>query len=99
MATLWFENRAGEEREIAQVNTWEDVHQAISNFIDQCNQNKIQQSKEIYGDEYDESKVRFFKSYYTRIWQQNDGRFRLDVGSYTEFFITDLPYKVKNDDN
>ena len=91
--TLWFENRYEVEREIAQVNTWQDVHTEIDKFIEQCNQNKINQSKEIYGDDYDESKIRFFKSYYTRIWRQPDGRFRLDVGSYTEFFITDLPYE------
>lgn len=27
-----------------------------------------------------------FKSYYTRVWEEN-GRLVLDVGSYTEFFI------------
>ena len=43
-----------------------------------------------------EQKVPFFKSYYTRIWKQADGRWRLDVGSHTEFFITDLPYKQNN---
>lgn len=88
--TLWFENHDGVEREIAQVNTWQDVHTEIDKFIEQCNQNKIKQSKEIYGNDYDESKVHFFKSYYTRIWQQEDRRYRLDVGSHTEFFITDL---------
>ena len=93
MANLWFENNEGKERLIAAVETWQDVYHCINEFIKQCNQNKILRSKEIYGKDYDESKVRFFKSYYTRIWQQADGRYRLDVGSHTEFFITDLPYK------
>ena len=27
-----------------------------------------------------------FKSYYTRVWEEN-GRLKIDVGSHTEFFI------------
>lgn len=89
MATMWFQNRKGEERVIAQVETWDDVYAEIDKFIENCNKNKIEQSKKIYGDQYDESKVRFFKSYYTRIWEEG-GRTKLDVGSWTEFFYTDL---------
>lgn len=29
-----------------------------------------------------------FKHYYTRMWEEN-GRLKLDVGSYTEFFYID----------
>lgn len=29
-----------------------------------------------------------FKSYYTRMWEEN-GRIKLDVGSYSEFFYVD----------
>ena len=95
---LWFENNEGKERLIASVENWNDVHDCINKFIKQCNQNKILRSKEIYGTDYDESKVRFFKSYYTRVWPQEDGRCRIDVGSHTEFFITDLTYEeIKND--
>jgi len=95
---LWFENSEGKERLIAAVDNWQDVYHCITTFIDQCNENKKLQSKEIYGDEYDESKVRLFKSYYTRIWKQEDGRSRIDVGSHTEFFITDISYEeIKND--
>ena len=96
MNNLWFENREEKERLIAAVETWDDVHRCIKEFIKQCNENKIAQCKEIYGDQYDERKVPFFKSHYTRIWKQEDGRWRLDVGSHTEFFITDLPYKQNN---
>lgn len=80
--TLWFENQIGQEREIAQVNTWEDVYKAIDDFIEQCNKKKME-SKE---------KPRLFKRYYSRIWQRGDSRYCIDVGSHTEFFITDLPY-------
>ena len=93
MKNLWFENSEGKERLIAAVANWSDVYKCINQFIDQCNQNKIVQSKEIYGADYDESKVHFFKSYYTRVWQQKDGRWCIDVGSHSEFFITDLPYE------
>lgn len=31
---------------------------------------------------------RNFKSYYTRVWEEN-GRLKFDVGSYTEFFYLD----------
>ena len=99
MNNLWFENSEGKERLIAAVYSWEDVYRCINEFIKQCNDNKIAQSKERYGADFDESKVRLFKSYYTRVWQQKDGRYRLDVGSHTEFFITDLPYEVKKNDN
>ena len=82
---LWFENSNGEERVIADCMTEQEVYQEIDKFIDQCNQNKIKQSKEIYGDQYDESKVKLFKSYYIRTWYKN-GRTHYDVGSHTEFF-------------
>ena len=93
MANLWFENHEGNERLIATVDNWNDIHRCINEFIKQCNESKILRSKELYGANYDESKVHLFKSYYTRVWRQEDGRWRIDVGSHTEFFITDVPYE------
>jgi hypothetical protein len=93
MKNLWFENNEGKERLIAAVETWKDVYHCIDEFIKQCNDNKVQRSKEIYKENFDESKVQLFKSYYTRVWRQEDGRWRIDVGSHTEFFITDVPYE------
>lgn len=85
--TLWFENKYEEEREIAKVNTWEDISKEINKFINKCNErNRAGGAKE-------------FKSYYMRTWKQEDGRYRIDVGSYSEFFITDLSYGEKKNDN
>lgn len=85
---LWFENSHGVERIInEQVNTWQEVNQAITAFINQCNVNKINAAKARYNENFDKSKVNLFKRYYTRAWKQADGRVRIDVGSHTEFFI------------
>lgn len=85
---VWFENSNGEERIIKDsVATWEEVEQVINDFIRQCNNNKINQAKHFYKERYDESKVNLFKRYYTRVWEQEDGRTKIDVGSHTEFFI------------
>lgn len=75
MKSLWFENRFGDEKLIAQVNSWKDVFECINAFIDQCNENRPEDKK--------------FKSYYTRTWEEN-GRTKIDVGSWNEFFYTDL---------
>ena len=83
--TLWFENNYGEEREIAQVNTWGDVWQSINKFIDDCNARKPKGAKP-------------FKSYYSRVWQEG-ARWKIDVGSHTEFFYTDIPYDMTGDDS
>lgn len=70
---LWFENSHGVERIInEQANTWQDVNHFIDLFIENCNTKK---------------KTHPFVRYYTRIWEQADGRVRIDVGSHTEFFI------------
>ena len=83
---LWFENAEGIRRIIKDpCNTWGEVNQAIQEFIDNCNVNKHKIAKEIYGKDYDPSKVVPFKSYYTRAWEE-DGMTKLDVGSHTEFF-------------
>jgi len=37
-----------------------------------------------------------YKSYYIRSWEE-DGRIKYDVGSWTEFFYTDLKEEDKND--
>ena len=91
---LWFENARGEERVIAECNTWEEVHTAINHFIDQCNERKHELSKAKYGKDYDPAKVVPFKSYYTRIYSNHDGRTRIDVGSHTEFFIWEGKYNA-----
>lgn len=90
---VWFENAQGEERVIKNTaNTWHEVMQAINEFIDRCNQNKINAAKRKFGEDYDESKVPLFKHYYTRTWKQEDGRTRIDVGSHSEFFIWEGRY-------
>lgn len=74
MARLWFENVWEEERVIAEnCPTWQDVHAAIQSFLDEC-QRKWPNKKP-------------FQWYYTRTWQQEDGRTRIDIGSHSEFFI------------
>ena len=72
MATLWFQNSQGREREIAKVSNFNDVFTGISNFLEDHN----------------------YKSYYIRSWKE-DGRIKYDVGSWSEFFYTDL--KEEND--
>ena len=93
---LWFENSNGEERVIKNTaSTWVEVNQAIKEFINRCNINKHTAAKQIYGDQYDPSKVNEFKWYYTRVWEQEDGRTKIDVGSHTEFFIWEGKYDGK----
>ena len=76
---LWFENAYGKERIISnECNTWEEVHAAIEAFITECNRKWPNKTP--------------FQWYYTRIWQQEDGRTRIDVGSHTEFFIWEGKY-------
>jgi len=90
---LWFENSNGEERVIKNIaNTWAEVDQAITEFINRCNMNKHAAAKQIFGDQYDPSKVNEFKRYYTRVWEQEDGRIKIDVGSHTEFFVWEGKY-------
>lgn len=83
--TLWFENHNGEEQVIAQVNTWNDIWQAIDKFIEECNARKPKGANP-------------FVSYYSRVWQSGE-RWKIDVGSHTEFFYTDLPYDMVGDDS
>ena len=35
-----------------------------------------------------------FKSYYTRIWETDDGLVKYDVGSHTEFFYWEGPIEA-----
>ena len=74
MATLWFQNSRGLEREIAKVSNFNDVFTGISNFLADHN----------------------YKSYYIRSWKE-DGRIKYDVGSWSEFFYTDLKEEDEND--
>ena len=80
--TLWFQNSQGKERKIATVNNWAEVWKEINEFIRKCN------SKKEKGETP-------FKSYYSRVWTEEDGRCVIDVGSHTEFFKTDLKYEVE----
>ena len=77
MAKLWFGNHLGQERVIAECQTFQEVNQAIDKFIAECN------AKRTDG--------RPFKRYYTRIWNEG-GRSVFDVGSHTEFFYYEIPY-------
>lgn len=70
---LSFENVWEEERVIAECETWQEVHKAIEDFLDECTR-KWPNKKP-------------FEWYYTRTWQQEDGRTRIDIGSHSEFFI------------
>lgn len=72
MATLWFQNSQGLEREIMKVNDFNDVFTGIRNFLKDHN----------------------YTSYYIRSWEE-DSRIKYDVGSWSEFFYTDL----KEDEN
>lgn len=91
---VWFEDANGNERVIKNTAlTWAEVDQAINEFIRCCNINKINQAKRLYGDQYDESKVNLFKRYYTRVWKQEDGRTKIDVGSHSEFFLWEGTYE------
>lgn len=38
-----------------------------------------------------------YKSYYVRSWEEN-GRIKIDVGSWSEFFYTDLKYNGENNE-
>ena len=97
---VWFENSNGEERVIKNTaNTWQEVNQAIDEFINRCNINKINTAKRKYGADFDTTKVPLFERYYTRIWTQEDGRTRIDVGSHTEFFIWENKYEPNNNNN
>ena len=69
MATLWFRNSQGQEREIMKVNNFNDVFTGIRNFLADHN----------------------YKNHYIRFWEE-DGRTAIDVGSWSEFFYTDLKY-------
>ena len=82
MATLWFQNSLGQEKIIArQCDTWAEIHDAICNYIDKCNENKPSDKR--------------FKMYYTRTWSEG-GRTKIDVGSWSEFFYTDMPIEGAN---
>ena len=71
---LWFENVWEEERVIADpCDSWENVMFAIKKFLIEC-QRKWPDKKP-------------FEWFYTRTWQQEDGRTRIDIGSHSEFFI------------
>lgn len=74
MATLWFQNSRGLEREIMKVNDFNDVFTGISNFLKDHN----------------------YTSYYIRSWKE-DGRIKYDVGSWSEFFYTDLKEDEDNE--
>ncbi len=75
---LWFENVWEEERVISEnCETWSDVHASIRNFLDECARKWPNKEPFVW--------------YYTRMWKQEDGRTRIDIGSHSEFFIWEKP--------
>jgi hypothetical protein len=74
MAKLWFRNSNGQERFLTECETLQEVNIEIDKFIADAN------------DRYPNKRA--FKRYYTRMWQE-DGRWKFDVGSHTEFFYWD----------
>lgn len=87
MARLWFRNSQGQERVIANCETFADVMSEIDKFITDAN------------DRWPNKKP--FKRHYTRIWEE-DGMTMLDVGSWSEFFYIEKNFwdKIsKNPDN
>lgn len=81
---LWFESSNGNRREIAEVQNFNDVFKEIYKFIDKCNESR--------------PKDKQFKVYYTRIYEE-DELTKIDVGSWSEFFWTNLKYEGGNDDS
>lgn len=84
MAKLWFDDHNGNWREIAEVQDFNDVFKEIHKFIDKCNVGRPKDQQ--------------FKIYYTRIFEQNE-KTKIDVGSWSEFFWTDLKYENGQDDS
>lgn len=91
---LWFENSNREERLIADCATWSEVDETINDFIKNCNDRKIAEAMDKYGEDFKLEQIRtsLFTRYYTRVWEQKDGRTRIDVGSHYEFFIWEGKY-------
>lgn len=83
MKNLWFQNSNGEERLIAAVETFTDVYDCIYAFVDQCNEGRPANKR--------------FKIHYIRTWEEN-GRTKIDVGSWSEFFYTDLKREADNNE-
>ena len=73
---LYFENSYGERRLIAQPREQTEVGLEIRRFIDKCNEGKPEDKK--------------FHSYYTRIWENEEGLTVYDVGSHVEFFLLEV---------
>ena len=85
--TLWFEASDGKQFVVTEVNNWQDVWKAIDNFIEDCNSRRPKGTQP-------------FKSYYTRVWKDPEsGRTKIDFGSHTQFFYTDLEYDCVKDDS
>ena len=84
MAKLWFGNSQDQERVIAECETLREVYKEIDKFIVECNE---KWPKKIP-----------FKRYYTRIWEE-DGRIKIDIGSWSEFFYTEKKILEENIQN
>lgn len=70
---LWFRNSEGNMRLIANCETVDNISDAITEFIADCNARKP-------------ANARPFVSYYTRIYRE--GKYlKYDVGSHSEFFL------------
>ena len=69
--TLYFENRRGEWRPIAECAEKIDVYAAIKQFVEEQNQTRPPEKQ--------------FQINYWRVWD-SDGYTHYDIGSWTEFF-------------
>ena len=68
---FWFGDLFGPKRKIGRC-ALDETSFLINDFIEECNRKYTNK--------------RPFKSYYTRIWEE-DGMIKFDVGSHTEFFF------------
>jgi len=78
---LWFENRYGDRRVIADCANLDETYRAIDKFINDANSKKPSGSKP-------------FKSFYIRRWEE-EGYTKFDVGSHSEFFLWEGKVNVK----
>ena len=84
MAKLWFRNSKGQERFLTECENLQEVNIEIDKFIAECNEKWPKKTP--------------FKRYYTRIWEE-DGRVKIDVGSWSEFFYTEKKILEENIQN
>ena len=78
MAKLYFKNSKGEQRPIADINSWDEIFDEMHKHVDKCNEANREKG------------CREFQWYYTRCWyDKDDDMTTFDIGSHTEFFIAE----------